>query len=199
MSLDTTNVLFSLIFLQQRRIPRDRALAAAVGSGLIPGPVGLVLPAIVARGSRRVDVPPPPIDAGDVMVKVPDVVGKAEAAASDTVEKNGLRPVSSTFFTNEKDPGIVVQQEPEPGKLARTGSDVDLVVARVPVEPEASEDEKENQILEVVHEIATTSKETLAKVEKCIKDQAPGSQSLTERSSQTASATSTGKKEPAKS
>jgi PASTA domain-containing protein len=160
--LDTTNLVFSLVLLQQRRIDRQKALVASVGAALIPGPIGLVVPAIVVGGTRSrpgalppPDALPPPADTGVVRVKVPDVVGEAEDAAVRRVRNADLTPVTSaTFSAPEEDLGQVVDQDPAGGEYARTGSTVDLTIARAPIEDELTDSEKDDEILKVVHEIA---------------------------------------------
>jgi hypothetical protein len=157
MSLDITNLAFSLVILQQRRVDRARALAASVGAALIPGPTGLVVPAIVAAGTRPSPggTLPPPTDTGVVKVKVPDVVGQAEAAAVQAVRDADLTPVTSATFSAPADEvGQVVDQDPAGDEYAATGSVVDMTIARAPDDEEKTESEKEDEILKVVHQIA---------------------------------------------
>ena len=133
MSLDTTNLVFSLVILQQRKIERAKALAASVGAALIPGPIGLVVPAIVA--SRTPEPPPggtlpPPTDTGVVKVKVPGVVGQLEENAVRLVRDADLTPVTSvTFSASEKEVGQVVDQDPAEDEYAPTRSEVELTIA----------------------------------------------------------------------
>jgi hypothetical protein len=203
MSLDTTNMLFSLVFLAQRKVPRAKAVAASVGAGMIPGAVGLVLPAIVARGTGPVGKPPgppPPVDTGEVKVTVPGVVGETEADGVSRVRDAHLTPVLSTFPTDDqKKLGRVVGQEPEADTLRRQGSDVDLTIGRAPEEEEESESEKEDRILEIVHRIED-------KVDECVdtvagqkaRDRGP-SQSLVGQSGRSGSTSSASQTDKGKS
>jgi hypothetical protein len=159
MSLDTTNLVFSLVILQQRKVDRAKALAASVGAALIPGPIGLVVPAIVAAGTPeprpKPGLPPPPEDTGVVKVKVPYVVGRPEEAAIQVVREADLTPVTSaTFSAAENEVGTVVDQDPAGDQYARSGSSVDLTIAHTPEEEEQSESEKEDEILRVMNQIA---------------------------------------------
>lgn len=158
MSLDTTNLLFSLVILQQRKIDRGKALAASVGAALIPGPTGLLVPAIVAAGTPR-PTPggtlPPPKETGFVKVRVPNVVGRSEETAVSVVSDADLTPVTSiAISTEENEVGHVVDQDPAGGEYAPTGSEVDLTIARAPAEEEQTDSEKDDEILKVVHQIA---------------------------------------------
>ncbi|MGH9382808.1 MAG: PASTA domain-containing protein [Vicinamibacterales bacterium] len=160
MRFDTMNVVFSLVLLHQRRVAKEKALAAAMGAGIVGGPTGLLLPIIVAGRTRPNDFPRRPPVSGPVMVAVPGVVGTPVDEATKTVADAGLRPVASIHYTSESDPDLVLQQEPDAGKLVRQQSDVDLVVAQTPPpEAEPSESQKEDEILVV-------TKRTLAKVEE---------------------------------
>jgi len=157
MSLDTTNLVFSLVLLQQRRIDRARTLAASVGAAMIPGPAGLVVPAIVAAGRRPGPGGelPPAGDTGVVKVKVPDVVGQPEAAAVRAVRDAELTPVTSaTFSADEDELGQVVDQDPGADEYAATGSVVDMTIARASDDEEQTDSEKEDEILKVVRQIA---------------------------------------------
>ena len=174
MSLDTTNMLFSLVFLAQRRVPRAKAVAASVGAGMIPGPVGLVLPAIVARGTKPGSGgggggTHPPVDTGEIKAQVPDVMGATEEEAVAAVREAQLTPVLSTFPTgNVDDLGRVVGQDPEAGTMRRRRSDVDLTIGRAIEDEDESEDDKEKRILEVVHRIEQ-------KVDECFDNKPRGS------------------------
>jgi len=62
---------------------------------------------------------------------VPNLVGQPQATAVAAVKQAGLEPV----VTEREAPqpaGIVVQQQPAPGKAMKTGAPVDLVVSRGP-------------------------------------------------------------------
>jgi beta-lactam-binding protein with PASTA domain len=62
---------------------------------------------------------------------VPNVVGQPQATAVAAVKKAGLQPV----VTSRQAPqpaGIVIEQQPGPGKVLKAGAAVDLVVSRGP-------------------------------------------------------------------
>lgn len=173
MSFDTTNLVFSLLLLRQRKVQRNRALAASVGASLIPGPIGLAFPLLVARkgaggggggggifggGGGTTGV----IDRGDVFVKVPDVVGENEADAVQAVQKADLSPVTNTTFTTDDAiVGTVVDQDPAADKFAQVGSEVNLVVAQ---KREPTESDKEDAILAAVKDVASKEDQILAKI-----------------------------------
>jgi hypothetical protein len=172
MSFDTTNLVFSLLLLRQRRVPRNRALAASVGASLIPGPIGLAFPLLVARGraggggagggTGLGGAISGVIARGDVFVKVPDVVGKKEGDAVQAVQKADLSPVSSTFFSSDDAiVGTVVDQDPLKDKFALVGSKVNLVVAQ---KAEPTESDKEDAILAAVKDVASKEDQILAKI-----------------------------------
>jgi len=168
MSFYTTNLVFSLLLLRQRHVPRNKALAASLGASLIPGPIGLVLPLIVTRG-RQVGgggggAVTGVIDRGDVFVKVPDVVGEKEADAVQAVQQADLSPVTSTFFSDDdKVVGTVVDQDPAANKFAQVGSEVNLVVAQ---KPAPTESDKDDAILTAVKDVSSKEDQILAALEK---------------------------------
>jgi PASTA domain len=169
MSFDTTNLVFSLLLLRQRRVSREKALAASVGASLIPGPIGLVLPLILTRGRQGggggggggiSGV----IDRGDVLVKVPDVVGEKETDAVQAVQHADLSPVTSTFFSDDdKVVGTVVDQDPAANKFAQVGSEVNLVVAQ---KLAPTEGDKDDAIIAAVKDVSSKEDQILAALEK---------------------------------
>jgi len=75
--------------------------------------------------------PPPPGDTDPpppAPVTVPDVVGKAEDAATADLKKAGFTATSSTLGTESKQVGKVLEQNPKAGAVAARGSEVAIVV-----------------------------------------------------------------------
>jgi eukaryotic-like serine/threonine-protein kinase len=64
-------------------------------------------------------------------VRVPDVVGFTQDAATRTISDAGLNPVVEPRVS-DKTPGNVIEQDPSQGKLVDEGSDVTLFVAKAP-------------------------------------------------------------------
>jgi hypothetical protein len=159
---DPLNVMFSLALLKDKKVPREKALAASIGAGLLGGPMGLLLPVMVAGGSgstggtttTTTTGKPAGFFGGTVKVAVPEVVGQSIDDAAKSVSDAGLRSTTSITYTDEAEHGAVVQQDPESGRLVPEASVVDLTVAAPPTEDELSESEKEDKILEVVESTA---------------------------------------------
>jgi hypothetical protein len=171
MRLDTLNMMFAVAFLQARKVPREKVIAASMGAGLIGGPMGLLLPVMAAgTGSAGTTTTtggasgPPAIFGSTVKVAVPDVVGQPLDKASKQVEDAKLRPITSVYHTGDvEEHGQVVQQDPEAGRLVAEASQIDLTVAVPPQEEDLSESEKEDKILKVVEGTATKVDELLAR------------------------------------
>jgi beta-lactam-binding protein with PASTA domain len=110
--------------------------AASVGAALIPGPLGLALPLIVARQ--------PTFGTGvsnrGTVSEVPNVIGKTEQDAKDALSERKLKPVVQSVFIQggkNEDKGKVVDQVPKSG-FAAPGTMVKLTVSlgAAPTTPE---------------------------------------------------------------
>jgi hypothetical protein len=52
MAINNTNLFVSLALLQNSTLPKEKQVAAAVGSALVPGLLGVALPLILAAQNR---------------------------------------------------------------------------------------------------------------------------------------------------
>jgi hypothetical protein len=140
MSFNPAMTIVALLLLKQRNVPQDKAIAASVGAGILPSPFGLALPLVVA--GQAGSAPSGPGASRDEVVEVPNVVDRTEDDAARVLEKSGLQlgSISELFTTSDRAPGHVVQQKPAAGDLARIESSVSVVVTRLRVEPEPSDD-----------------------------------------------------------
>jgi PKD repeat protein len=64
------------------------------------------------------------------IVKVPDVIGEQKEAAMAKIEEAGLRVGEIEESVSKLDPGMVIMLNPHPGAKLKSGSKVDLVVAK---------------------------------------------------------------------
>ncbi|MGZ3183108.1 MAG: hypothetical protein ACXU8N_11770 [Telluria sp.] len=55
MAINNTNLFVSLALLQNTTLPKEKQVAAAVGSALVPGLLGVALPLILAAQNRERD------------------------------------------------------------------------------------------------------------------------------------------------
>ncbi len=65
-------------------------------------------------------------------VTVPDVTGKTQVDASETLLKQGLRPLVGTQVSSDKPSGVVLDQDPKANSLAKRGRDITLTVSTGP-------------------------------------------------------------------
>jgi beta-lactam-binding protein with PASTA domain len=118
-------LVFSVTFLRNR-VPRNQAFAAGAAAALIPGPLGLAVPLIVA-GRKSI-----PRSVISTVAVVPNVIGEIEQDAKDVISARQLKPVvSQSFFIagGTIEEGMVVAQDPKSGLLVRPGTEVKLTVS----------------------------------------------------------------------
>ncbi|MBA2590971.1 MAG: PASTA domain-containing protein [Pseudomonadota bacterium] len=139
-------LVFSVTFLRKQNVDEKKAFAAGAAAALIPGPLGLAVPLLVARTGVG------PSDIGGVVVSnvavVPPVIGMSKPDAEEAIRGNKLKPVSKSVAIEggkAEDKDTVVAQDPKAGSerephLVSPGTEVKLMVSLGPPEP-APEDE----------------------------------------------------------
>src|SRR5262249_32551607 len=155
MPLDNTNLFLSLAILgQNSEVEQSKKFAASVGAALIPGPLGLALPLIVANSESNDNTPP---DDVTTLAEVPPVVGRGEETAKKSISDQKLNPlVQHVYIQSGGDgkKGLVVQQDPKAGEFVPLNTDVTLIVS-LGVTPGPSQDDSviDREILQDVKEL----------------------------------------------
>lgn len=122
------NVLFSVLILNKRNVPAPKRLAATAVSAVTPGPLGLLVPLLVARNAATTDGN----GDGDIstLVRVPDVLSLDEPTARGLLAKSSLVPGTVTHaFIADVEAGKVGLQSPRADDLVETGSKVNLLIS----------------------------------------------------------------------
>jgi hypothetical protein len=152
MVLDYTNVLVSLLVLQQRKVPQPKAALGAVAAGFVRGPIGLAIPLLVVRDQSETPA---------TLTLVPDLVNQEEEKAKEMIRSSGLKPGTTTraYSSEGVKAGLVAAQDPEAGEVRALDTEVDLTVSSgaVPVEDQRP---PQNELL--LHEVLVQVKESLA-------------------------------------
>lgn len=152
MVLDYTNVLVSLLVLQQRKVPQPKAALGAVAAGFVRGPIGLAIPLLVVRDQSETPA---------TLTMVPDLINQEEEKAREMIRSSGLKPGTTTraYSSEGVKAGLVAAQDPEAGEVRALDTDVDLTVSSgaVPVEDQRP---PQNELL--LRDVLVQMKESLA-------------------------------------
>ena len=136
MPLDVMNIVASQVILRNSANPPNAGTTAraSVAAGLVTGPMGLVVPIIVARQQ------PSGGGGSSEGVIVPDVVKESEAEAKTELEGSRLKVTARRAYSAETEKGTVVSQNPPAGALRPLGSAVEITVSDGPP-PEGTPDD----------------------------------------------------------
>jgi hypothetical protein len=135
MPLDVMNIVASQVILSNATTPPDPETTArvSVAAGLVPGPIGLVLPILAGRQAAE-------DGGGQEGIIVPDVEGKSREAATAELEGSRLKVTVQKAFSTKAESGIVVRQSPAAGSVRPLNSTVTIIVSDGPP-PENGEDD----------------------------------------------------------
>lgn len=127
MPLDVLNIVASQVILRNVTNPPDAQTTArlSIASGLVPGPVGLVLPIVAGRAQSGGGNG----GGGGEGVIVPDVEGETREAATAELEGSRLTVTVQRAFSTEVESGTVVRQRPPAGSVRPLNSSVTIVVS----------------------------------------------------------------------
>jgi hypothetical protein len=125
MPLDVLNIVASQVILRNVNNPPDAQTTArlSIASGLVPGPVGLVLPIVAGRAQSGGG------NGGGEGVIVPDVAGKSQADASTALEASRLTVSVRRAFSTTVEKGTVVRQNPAANSVRPLRSTVTIIVS----------------------------------------------------------------------
>lgn len=126
MPLDVLNIVASQVILRNVANPPDAQTTArlSIASGLVPGPVGLVLPIVAGRAQSGGNG-----GGGAEGVIVPDVEGETKDAATTALEARHLEVAVRKAFSTDADKGKVMRQRPAAGSVRPLNSTVTIVVS----------------------------------------------------------------------
>ena len=127
MPLDVLNIVASQVILRNVNNPPDAQTTArlSIASGLVPGPVGLVLPIVAGRAQSGGGNG----GGGGEGVIVPDVAGKGQADASTALEASRLTVSVRRAFSTTVEKGTVVRQNPAANSVRPLRSTVTIIVS----------------------------------------------------------------------
>ena len=131
MPLDVLNIVASQVILRNVNNPPDAQTSArlSIASGLVPGPVGLVLPIVAGRAQSGGGGGN---GGGGEGVLVPDVGGKNEADATKALEDSRLTVSPTNAFSTTAAKGTVVRQNPAANSVRPLRSRVTIIVSDGP-------------------------------------------------------------------
>jgi hypothetical protein len=131
MPLDVLNIVASQVILRNVNNPPDAQTSArlSIASGLVPGPVGLVLPIVAGRAQSGGGGGN---GGGGEGVLVPDVGGKNEADATKALEDSRLTVSPTNAFSTTAAKGTVVRQQPAANSVRPLRSRVTIIVSDGP-------------------------------------------------------------------
>jgi hypothetical protein len=142
MSFNLLAGALSAVILQSRGVARDKVIGGAAVSALTPGLLGLAIPlAVASQFGQKSDAPPPGgtgsgSNSGGVtdLFTMPDVVGMDKISAIQNVTriKQTVTLIAAELrcFDSDKppNPGTVLLQKPEAGRMVAEGDAVTLYV-----------------------------------------------------------------------
>lgn len=180
MPLDVMNIVASQVILSNATTPPDPETTArvSVAAGLVPGPIGLVLPIIAGRQAAE-------DGGGQEGIIVPDVEGETREAATAELEGSRLKVTVQKAFSTGVKSGTVVRQNPAAGSVRPLNSTVTIIVSDGPP-PENGEDDSGDAVTRAEFEAGMKSLND--KLDQLIKAQ--GGSSTTTGSSSTGSSSS---------
>jgi len=164
---DNTNLVVSLLFLQNRGIPPETAVPAAIGASLIPGMLGLILPLAIANGTGGSTTS---TSGSETLVRVPDVTGMSEDAAKRQLEDKKLVASTQSAFLDDAGTakGDVFEQDPEADGFVSEGSTVTITVSLGPKPDDGNETEELDTIRKDVEENTKKIEENSKKLDQVL-------------------------------
>jgi len=181
MPLDVLNIVASQVILRNVAnppSPQDTA-RLSIASGLVPGPVGLVLPIVASRAQSGGGG-----GSGEGVI-VPDVEGDGREAATAELEGSRFKVTVEKAFSADVEAGTVVRQRPAAGSVRPLKSTVTIVVSDGPP-PENGEDDDGDTVTRAEFEAGMKSlNDKLDQLIKVHGGSSTGSSSTTSSSSST--------------
>ena len=188
MPLDVLNIVASQVILRNVANPPSPQDSArlSIASGLVPGPVGLVLPIVASRAQSGGGNG----GGGGEGVIVPDVEGDGREAATAELEGSRFKVTVEKAFSADVEAGTVVRQRPPAGSVRPIKSTVTIVVTDGPP-PENGEDDDGDAVTRAEFEAGMKSlNDKLDQLIKVHGGSSTGSSSTTSSSSSTTPAAS---------
>jgi hypothetical protein len=140
MPLDGLNAAAAAAILNQAGVDQATKTRGVIVSAFVPGPLGLAVPALLARNAPSEGGGGAQVRRRIGSVQVPNVIGQPADAATTSLKNSRLVAIQRLSYGSDADAGKVVEQQPPAGRTVALDSRVIVIVGAGSLPPPAPTD-----------------------------------------------------------